>query len=426
MIVLRARDVLPVGQPAIHNGAVGISRNRIVAVGRWRDLSKRHAERTFDLGSVVLLPGLVNAHCHLDYTHMAGEFPPPTVFTDWLRMIVESKSGWNISDYKESWLSGAQMLVRTGTTTVGDIEAIPQLLPEMWYSTPLRVLSFLEMIGFTKKRQPRAILRETMSHIRKLKHPRCRFGLSPHAPYSTTSELLKLSADIAKRRRWRVCTHVSESSLEFQMFGQAHGEMHAWMARSGRDLADCGIGSPVRHLKRSGLLNENLLAVHLNYLARGDVQLLEKSKAHVVHCPRSHHYFRHAPFQLRKLARAGVNICLGTDSLASVYKQRRQNIELSMFAEMSTLAHRESWLHPRAILRMATINAGRALGFSGLVGELREGAAADLIAIPSTHESRNIYDAIVHHQGHVAASMIDGNWAVAPAEVQAESTQLWQ
>ena len=104
-------------------------------------------------GEVVLLPGLVNAHCHLDYTDMAGELPPPRTFTDWIPLITAAKTAWGYSDYARSWLRGAHMLLRNGTTTVADIEAMPDLLPELWDATPLRVFSFLEMTGIRARRE---------------------------------------------------------------------------------------------------------------------------------------------------------------------------------------------------------------------------------------------------------------------------------
>ena len=95
-----------------------ISRNRLSAVGRWRDLSRQSPAAALDLGDVILMPGLVNAHCHLDYTDMAGQLLPPKVFSDWLKLITATKAGWSYSDFAQSWLHGAHMLVRTGTTTV--------------------------------------------------------------------------------------------------------------------------------------------------------------------------------------------------------------------------------------------------------------------------------------------------------------------
>ena len=133
----------------------------------------RPDETVLDLGKVILLPGLVNAHCHLDYTDMAGELPPPKTFTDWIPLITAAKSNWSYSEYAHSWLHGAHMLLRTGTTTVADIEAMPDLLPETWDATALRVVSFLEMTGIRARRDPKEILREAVEKIDSLNHARC-------------------------------------------------------------------------------------------------------------------------------------------------------------------------------------------------------------------------------------------------------------
>ena len=129
-MILRAKIVLPITAPPIEDGAVFIAGNKIRAIAPWRDLRPHRREKAFDLGEVVLLPGLVNAHCHLDYTDMAGELPVPKTFTDWIAAIMAHKTGWSYSDYARSWLRGAQQLLQTGTTTVADIEVMPDLLPE--------------------------------------------------------------------------------------------------------------------------------------------------------------------------------------------------------------------------------------------------------------------------------------------------------
>ena len=269
-IILRARTILPVSRPPIENGVIVITENRVSAVGSWPDLQPHAAGKILDLGEVILLPGLVNAHCHLDYTDMAGQLPPPQTFTDWIPLITAAKAAWDFSEYARSWLNGAQMLLRTGTTTVADIEAMPDLLPDLWEATPLRVLSFLEMTGIRARRNPKEILREAEETIHSLSHPRCSASLSPHAPYSTLPELLRLSAAVAREKNWRITTHVAESEQEFEMFMDARGRMFDWLQRNDRDRSDCGRGSPVAHLARNDMLGENLLAVHVNLLAPGD------------------------------------------------------------------------------------------------------------------------------------------------------------
>jgi len=412
-MILRARTILPIAAPPIEDGAVFIVGHQIRAVLPWRDLRPHLAEKVLDLGDVILLPGLVNAHCHLDYTGMAGQLPPPKTFTDWIAAITAAKTGWSYSDYAFSWLRGAHQLLRSGTTTVADIEVMPDLLPEVWDATPLRMFSFLEMTGIKSRRAPKDILREAVAQIETLSHSRHRAQLSPHAPYSTLPELLRLTAKLARKRRWRVSIHVAESVQEFEMFQHARGAMHDWLKRNERDNSDCGLGSPVAHLARHQLLGENVLAIHVNCLARGDATLLAKNKTHVVHCPRSHDYFKHPPFLRQRLAAAGVNLCLGTDSLATTRKTGRQLPELNLFAEMQMLADKDKSLSPLEILKMATVNGARALGLAGKIGQLTKNSFADLIAIPSANKS-DATETVIAHTGPVHASMIDGRWVMPP------------
>ena len=413
-MILRARTILPVSLPPIEDGAVIISGNKIRTIGAWADLKPESDEKVLDLGEVILLPGLVNAHCHLDYTDMAGELPPPKTFTDWIPLITAAKTNWSYSEYAHSWLHGAHMLLKTGTTTVADIEAMPDLLPDAWDATPLRVISFLEMTGIRARRDPKQILREAVEKIDSLSHARCSASLSPHAPYSTLPELLRLTGTLARKRKWRITTHIAESQEEFEMFARARGRMFDWLKRNERDHSDCGLGSPVKHYARQKMLGENLIAAHVNLLAHGDARLLGRHRVHVVHCPRSHAYFRHPPFLRERLANAGVNLCLGTDSLATTRKIGKQKPELNMFEEMRLLAASDKKISPEEILRMATINGARALGLAGQAGELSKNAGADLIAIPFAGKFAQAHDALLTHAANVSASMIDGRWAIPP------------
>ena len=413
-MILRAKIILPVTAPPIEDGAVFIAGNKIQSVAPWKELRPHLRGKVRDLGEVILLPGLVNAHCHLDYTDLAGEISPPKTFTDWIAAMIAHKSGWSYSDYARSWLRGAHQLLKTGTTTVADIEVMPDLLPEVWDATPLRIFSFLEMTGIKSRRAPKDVLREAVETIASLRHPRNRAALSPHAPYSTLPELLRLTARISRKRKWRVSIHVAESVQEFEMFHAARGPMHDWLKRNARDNTDCGLGSPVAHLARNGLLGENVLAIHVNCLARGDATLLAKNKTHVVHCPRSHDYFRHPKFERKRLADAGVNLCLGTDSLATTRKTGRHKPELDLFAEMRAFADADKSVTPETILQMTTVNGARALGLTGKIGELAKNSFADLIALPFAGKISRAPEAVLAHTGHVAASLIEGRWAVPP------------
>jgi cytosine/adenosine deaminase-related metal-dependent hydrolase len=398
-------------QPAIANGAVAVSGRRIRAVGRWEQVHKTFPRvPVVDLGDAALLPGLINAHCHLEYSDLAGEFLPPRHFSDWLKLIVAAKSIRADADFAAAWQRGAEQLFRTGTTTVADIVALHSLQPQ---PTALRVFSFLEMTGVKSKQSPAKIISDATTKIKSLRAQARLAGFSPHAPYSTTPELLQRTAKAARRRGWRVTTHVAESPEEFEMFSAGRGRMFDWL-RSQRDCADCGHGSPVQHLARNGLIAANFLGVHANCLAPGDAALLARHEASIVHCPRSHTFFSHPKFPFKELTRAGVNVCLGTDSLASIEGKGNQPPELNLFAEMRAFARKNPGTPAGTILRLATLNGAQALGLTGKIGALSPGAFADLIAIPCREKLADIPEAVLHHRGDVSASLINGAWAVAP------------
>jgi len=411
-MILRARAVLPISAPAIENGAVKVLGKQIVWVGRWADL--RPSERTdvTDLGESVLLPGLVNAHCHLDYTSMAGKLPPPRRFSEWIQALVPLKSGWTDEDYSESWQAGAAMLLRSGSTTVLDVEAVPRLIPSLWEKTPLRVISFRELIAMRDTPETAASLESAVREWAAF-DTHTRVGLSPHAPYTTTTLILQTAARLAREQCWPLVTHVAESEEEFEMFMYRNGPMFDWF-KGQRDMSDCGKGSPVAYLEKAGYLKSYLIATHVNYLWRDDAATLARRRVSVVHCPRSHDFFRHLRFPRAELEMAGVNICLGTDSLASVRKAGRMP-ELNMFAEMQSFAANYPEVTPATLLKMATINPARALGRKGHFGEISSTSSADLIVLPFDGEFADVYETVVHFKGDVSASMIAGAWALQPA-----------
>lgn len=408
-MILRAAQVVPMARPPFGNGAVCVRAGRITWVGSWGELPAGEGGEVIDLGEVALLPGLVNAHCHLDYTGMAGQFEPPRRFSDWVKSMVALKSTWSADEYAASWEAGAGMLLRTGTTTVADMEAVPELLPRVWQASPLRVMSFRELLSVRSQGREQALVDDAVRQCLALPGAEGRVGLSPHAPYTTNALLLDRAAEAAHRHGWRLATHVAESEEEFEMYLYRQGPLYEWL-KGQRDMSDCGQGTPVEYLDRCGYLDENVLAVHANYLGRHDASVLGCSGAHVVHCPRSHEFFHHLRFPLAELTSAGVNVCLGTDSLASVRRTPGRAVELDLFAEMKTLAGLQPDLAPERILAMATLQGARALGRAGEIGELTPGAWADLIAVPLPAGPGEVLEALVHREGPVAACMIGGEW----------------
>lgn len=413
-MLLRARIVVPVTAPPVEDGAVAVSGDRVTAVGRWKDLRSAHSGPFTDLGEVILLPGLVNAHCHLDYTNLAGQLAPPKSFPDWIKAILAAKDGWTPEDFRASWLEGADQLLASGCTTVANIESWADDLAQRRAATPLRVFSFWEMTGVKSRRPAEDIVSDTARLLDSLPPAPGGIGLSPHAPYSTLPELIRASAALAQTRQWWTATHVAESESEFEMFMFRRGPMFEWLQRE-RNCADCGEGSPIQHLAHHGLLSPRFLAIHANYLWHGDAPLLAARGASVVHCPQSHTYFGHRRFPREELESAGVNVCFGTDSLASTRCRKGQSSSLSMFDEMQSFQARDTTLDAAGILVRATVNGARALGLQGKAGELSPGSWADAIAVPASPPVAQVNEAVVSHAGRVSASLIAGRWVIPPA-----------
>src|SRR5580698_9651804 len=152
-------------------------------------------------------------------------------------------------------------------------------------------------------------------------------------------------------------------------------------------MKDCGRATPFGHLWRTGAVGPQWLLVHMNTLVEDDFQMLGElprgSGPHIVHCPGSHRYFSHPPFPAKRLHELGVNLCLGTDSLASAES-------LSLFSEMRFFRANEPWLRSEQILRMVTVNPARALRRRGQLGQITPGALADLIALPAPSSLRGV------------------------------------
>jgi cytosine/adenosine deaminase-related metal-dependent hydrolase len=402
-MILRARTVLPIAGTPIEDGAVVVSGNTISAVGRFSDLRTAFDGDVIDLGEQVLMPGFVNAHCHLDYSMLRRAIQPQRSFTEWVRRINAVKRSLGPDDYRDAIARGFAELRRWGTTTVANIESFPELLPEM-HPPPLRTWWFLEMIDLRHLVTSEDVVAGTLAFFEKFPGWLGGFGLSPHAPYTASGPLFELVFEVSEKLDMPVMTHVAESREEWEMFRHARGELYDFMARLDRWMHDCHRGNtPLRHVLNHTALGPRWILAHMNELDDSDFILLASfprdRRPSIVHCPGSHRYFRHGPFPMPKLLELGINVCLGTDSLASTDS-------LSLPDEMRLLAEREPWLHPAEILAMATLNGAQALGMNA--GKIVPGALADLIALPVAGNVRSIHAEVLACREPVAWMMLDG------------------
>jgi aminodeoxyfutalosine deaminase len=380
-MIVRARIVVTMDGPPIEDGAAAISGNRIIDVGKFSEIKIRNVGDVVDLGDRALLPGLINAHCHLDYTCLCEQIPPPKSFTDWIRAINAAKAKLSAQDYVASINEGFAEARQFGTTTIANLTAFPELIAEI--DPSIRTWWFAELIDVRAPEQASKLVDSAMESLKGTRT----WGLAPHALFTASMDLYRRCEEVAQREKVLLTTHLAESREEMEMFRNGSGPLYDFMKKIGRPMDDCRQGTPLERFlrirdssgpKAFGARNDNdWLVAHLNELAESDFELLERlqMKFHVVHSSRSHGYFGHSRFPFERLRSLGFNICLGTDSLAS-------NDSLSLFAEMRAFQKEFPRVSPEEILQMMTVNPGRALQRENSLGQIRCDAHADLVGVP--------------------------------------------
>ena len=393
-MIIRARTVVPMVRDPIENGAVAVNGSEITALGRFDEIRRQHAGEILDLGEMILLPGLINAHCHLDYTILRGKIGPQRSFADWIRAINAEKAKLREKDYIDSIRDGFSEALRFGTTTIANLTAFPKLIASI--EEPIRTWWFGELIDVRNPEQAGQVVDDAVECLKSAS----RWGLAPHAPFTASPRLYSRCEQIAQKENVRLTTHLAESRDETQMFRDASGATFDFLKSIGRSMEDCGGETPVARFLKTRAVNDRWIIAHLNELDADDFALLEEApKFHVAHCPRSHSFFGHAPFALERLRSSGFNICLGTDSLAS-------NSDLSLFAEMRVLLEKNPGTDPQVAIETATLNGAAALGQQDRLGCIQTGASADLIALP--HSDNEVFESIVAFDGAIPWMMLRG------------------
>ena len=146
-MIIRAQVVVTMDGPPIENGAVRVRGERIIEVGKFPDLAD--TDEIVDLGDRILLPGLINAHCHLDYTCLHGKIPPSQSFADWIRAINAKKAKLSAEDYIASINQGFAEAKQFGTTTIANLTAFPELIAQV--QEPIRTWWFAELIDVRQR-----------------------------------------------------------------------------------------------------------------------------------------------------------------------------------------------------------------------------------------------------------------------------------
>ena len=402
MLLLKSRYLLKDPYTVIHDGAVLIDDGKVKFAGCANDISNHESCQIIDLGNSAIVPGFVNTHTHLDLTHLHNFIKYNGDFTDWIRQLVNAKKEWTESEYLSSIRSGIKNSLESGTTTVADITRNGLALEELQKSN-IRKTLFYELIDFNPD-SAESTIDSFKNIISKVKHDDLlSIGIFPHAPYTVSEELYRISKTVSEESGLSIATHISETIDEANFLTRGAGNFVSLLKDFDmlKDWKPPGL-RPVNYMKNIGFLENGCILVHCNYLKGEEVDHIEESNSTIVFCPRSHKYFRHKDHPFYMLGNRNINIALGTDSLAS-------NDSLSILDEMKYIYTQHKTSKPQDILYMGTIAGATALRLKNKIGKLEEGYDADIAVIDFKNEAvTNIYDGIFSQDSECVLTVVSG------------------
>lgn len=391
-----ARWVLPMDALPIEQGEVVVEEGKIAAV---RQRASRSVTR--DFGEAVLLPGLVNAHTHLEYTALRG-FLEDVPFFPWVRALYAAKSALNAEDWLWSARLGALESIAAGTTTIGDNTDAGVTL-QVAAETGLRGVIFQEVFGIDHRQPVEESLNGLAAKIALHRHrtsERVRVGVSPHALYTVRPAVMAAVNNYVACETLPTSIHIAESSAESALTERGAGPFAEMFLRRGIEWTPPH-QTPTAYTAALGALGPNTLAVHCVHQTPDDIALLAQSGAAIAHCPKSNAKLGAGLAPLDSWLRVpGLRVALGTDSAVS--NNTLDLWEEMRFALLMQRAARQDveTITAAQVLRMATLGGADALGLADLAGSLTPGKRADLIAVrlaaPHTVPATDPYAALVY------------------------------
>jgi cytosine/adenosine deaminase-related metal-dependent hydrolase len=401
-MIYRAPYVLPVTGDVIEDGAIRVENGVICEIGKFQEFDSSKSQIR-DCHPLVLMPGLINCHTHLEEGALRCQLDVPPNFTSWYTRSSKYFHQFDTVKRLNAARLGCRESLYYGTTTIADTASTGAsflILRE----EAIRSMVFILFKGMVPWEAQSCFEQEVEKRIRFLEdvYPFAQIGLSPQAPYSTSMELYRLGFKKAKQNQMLFQTHLSESSEELEMFTSHTGPLFEYSQRlHPMELRSYAEG-PVAYLLKNNLLPSKSLVVHGNYLSSSEIEVLARRKASLVHCARSHLFFGHKAFPFETTINRGLNVCLGTESLASVDN-------LNLFDDIHLIKRKHPQLDSKTILEFATINGAKALGLEQQLGALSPGYQADVIGVRIMHQpGESLYDDLALGDPQVEFVMIRG------------------
>lgn len=372
--------MFPVSAPPIENGYVTVRKGEVIALGDGPP-----AATSIDLGDVALIPALINAHTHLEFSQLEAPLGEKgNSLVDWIRLVVAQRreQATGTSSREEQVTAavrqGLAECEQAGVAAIGEIATLPWTA-SAFPTSDVRCRLFYEQIGLTRARAQQCLAAAEQWLADFEDSWWTAKSLSPHAPYTVHPELLRSLCKVAKETRTPLAMHLAESPEELMLLNSGTGpfvelleELGAW------DPAAIPLGSSPLDYLRILSQSERALVIHGNFLSAEELDYVAGhcQQLSIVYCPRTFHFFHDARYPLSDMLGRGIRVALGTDSRAS-------NPDLDMLAEMRFAAERHAEIAPSEILKMTTLHGAMALGYHDL-GEIAVGKPARFHQVPIT------------------------------------------
>ncbi len=374
--------ILPITSKPLANAAIVVEGREIIDIDAKEEIVQRYPSLDLeDCGQSVLMPGLVNAHTHLNLLFFdAGnrDGAKPAFFESLMGSWLFQK-GQTLTDRRQALEEGLQQLARSGTTTAGDTGQFFGLVPQA-INAPLRMALFPEILtgGDNQIQEAYEAAFTQVDEIQASRVNKVTAGLAPYAGYTLSKHLLKIVSQQASQTPLKI--HAAETFAEMQFFYESSGEIAEKLFPQmgwADHLPPPHRKTPVQYLHSIGVLDAAPALIGGNQLSETDLELIAKTRTKIIHSPRYNAHFNLGKPPLKKLRELGVPVALGTNALASLYS-------LSLWDEMRFLKDRSPENDaptPKDILEMATIEGAKALSLDRKIGSLEKGKDADFIVV---------------------------------------------
>lgn len=416
MKIYAASHLCAVSSPPLEGGAIAVENGRIVDVGTRAHITALHAGPVAEYPGCAILPGLVNAHSHLELTHFPswkirkGIDYSPRTYVDWIIQVIKIRRALTRREVEQSVLEGVRISLESGTTAVGEILSDATLLP-LYQRSHLGGRIYLEAIGQAPAHCDN-VLSVISGSIAESWDGAFRPGVSPHAPHTLSPALFRALRELVDRHSLPLAVHLAESRDELEFLFDSSGPIAEklypfvdWLEY----LPPPCRTTPVGYLDGFGLLRPGTTAVHCVHLSPADVELLKTRGVGIVLCPRSNEKLDVGKAPARRLKKAGIPLALGTDSLAS-------NDSLSLLDEARFLLRQfpEDFNHGEA-LRMITLSGAAIIGMESEMGSLENGKRGDFLVVDLPENPGTDLSEAIIERGRIREVFIRGE-AVVTAE----------